>query len=199
MSVALLVIGDGRDDVHDRSWESAQQFLPAIFDFKVVVDDRDHKLGFAGAIEQGWDKVLEGGAEWCFWLELDFLFRRQVPLVQMRKLLQAHPHLVQMALLRGPVNEQEQEAGGVVEQHPDDYIERNWLGYKYLEHRRFFTTNPSLVPTWVMRAGWPQRSESEGHFGLNLFASNPGLRSAFWGDGEVWVDHIGDVRAGVGY
>jgi hypothetical protein len=194
MSIALLLIGDGRDDVHDRCWESAQIHLPPVFDHKVVVDDRDHELGFAGAIKQGWDEVLATGADWCFWLEADFLFQRDVPIARMLEVLRANRHLVQIALLRGPENPDEHAAGGIIPQRPGTYFARDG----WIEHRNFFTTNPNLLPTWVMRAGWPQEPESEGKFGINLFASDNTLRSAFWGNGETWVEHVGQ-RVGVGY
>lgn len=198
MSICLLVISDGRDGYRERSLASADVCLPPFAD-RIEVEDRDHRLGFAGAISEGWRRVLEAGHEWCFHLEADFVFNRPVPLGQMLRAMEANKHLVQMALLRGPENSAEASAGGVIEQHSNDYVQIHDGPHSWLEHRRFFTTNPSLIPGWVMRAGWPQGSESEGHFGLNLFASDPALRAAFWGTGERWVEHIGAVRAGVGY
>lgn len=199
MTVALLLIGDGRDDVHARSVQSAQDNLPAAFDERVVVDDRDHQLGFAGAIAQGWEQVLAAGVEFCFWLECDFEFLRPVPLDRMLAVLKAREHLVQIALLRQPVNDEEIAAGGIIQQHPEDYEMWGAGESRWIEHRRFFTTNPCLVPTWIMRGGWPHVEQSEGHFGINLFASDPRLRSAYWGSGEQWVEHVGMVRAGHGY
>jgi hypothetical protein len=114
--------------------------------------------------------------------------------------MDTHPHLVQMALLRQPWNEHERAAGGIVQMYPEDYEPRMDLqGCQWLEHRRHFTTNPSLVPTWVLRSGWPSPPESEGRFGINLFASDPKLRAGYWGDGSEWVEHIGRQRVGVGY
>jgi hypothetical protein len=199
VTIALLLIGDGRDDVHDRCWESAQVYLPPVFDHKVVVDDRNHKLGFGGAIRKGWSEVLDTGADFCFHLEADFTFNRDVPLIDMVDVLDQHPHLVQMALLRQPWNEQEREAGGILEMHPDDYEQCSDGPYRWVEHRRNFTTNPSLIPTWVLGAGWPKRAQSEGHFGIALFGADPDLRGGYWGQGEEWVEHIGIERVGVGY
>lgn len=199
MSVCLLLIGDGRDDYRDRTIDSAKLSLPKLDD-AVEIDDSDHKLGFAGAVAEGWRQVLERGHDWCFHLEADFVFNRPVPVADMRRVLEANPHLVQMALLRGPENPDERDAGGIIQQHPEDFkLVACDDGHQWVEHRRFFTTNPSLIPAWVMRSGWPQVAESEGHFGLNLFASDPHLRSAFWGDGTEWVAHIGRERVGVGY
>lgn len=153
MTTCLLVISDGRDDYRERSLASADACLPP-FDDRVEVDDRDHRLGFHGAIAEGWRQVSERGHDWVFHLESDFVFNRPVPVDDMRKVLQAFPHLVQMALLRGPENGDEHRAGGVVRQHPDAYSLQHFAGFSWLEHRRFFTTNPSLYPAWVMRPGW---------------------------------------------
>ncbi len=194
MKIALLCIGDGRDEVHERSWTSAEEHLPMeMFDEKIVIDDRDHQLGFRGAIQLGWQGVLETGADWCFWLEMDFLFERDVPLGDMLGVMYNNEHLVQMALLRQTVNAAEEESGGLLQHYCKDYEQQEcWI------EQKLFTTNPNLCPTWIMRGGWPQVEHSEGKFGINLFASDPALRGAFWGNGETWVEHVGE-RVGVGY
>lgn len=197
MTVCLLTIGDGRDEYHVRSRASLREMLPDV-DHHVEVDDREHRLGFGGAIREGWRRALETGASHVVHAELDFVYLRPVPLGAMVTALAAHPHLVQMALLRGPVNEAECMMGGVIEQHPCDYHTVRWGGLAWREHRRHVTTNPAVWPRWVLERGWPDREQSEGHFGLDLFASDPSLRAAYWGLG-VDVEHIGRVRAGTGY
>jgi hypothetical protein len=197
MSVCLVAIGDGRDEYHDRSWASLKEMLPDV-DYTVTIDDRAHELGFAGAIRAGWRLALETDATHIFHAELDFTYLRPVDLGAMQDTLENHPHLVQMALARGPVNDAEIAAGGVLEQHPDDYETVQWYGYSWREHRRYVTTNPALWPRRVIERGWPQMRHSEGHFGVSLFAEDPKLRAAFWGIG-VDVDHIGTQRLGSGY
>lgn len=197
MTVCLLAIGDGRDEYHERSWASLRETLPDV-DHTVVIDDRAHALGFAGAVAEGWRQALATGADYVFHAELDFLYLRPVDLAGMIAVLTARPHLVQIALLRGSVNEQEHEAGGVIEQHPDDYTTVQWAGWVWREHRRHVTTNPCVWPRWVIERGWPQRDQSEGRFGMELFAEDRARRAAYWGT-TVDVEHIGDVRAGTGY
>jgi hypothetical protein len=70
----------------------------------------------------------------------------------------------------------------------------------WTEHRRFFTTNPSVYRTSLCKLGWPQESESEGKFTHRLLA-DPLLRFAFWGRkfDPPLCEHIGTIRAGAGY
>lgn len=197
MTVALLTIEDGRTGYHEKSWASLREQLPDV-DHIVSVDDSDHKLGFAGAVATGWAMALETDAEYIAHCELDFIYLRPVPLDSITAVLKAHPYLVQMALLRGPVNEQERAAGGVIEQHPESYTTVRWNGCAWREHRRHVTTNPCVWPRWVVERGWPLIDQSEGHFGIQLFNEDPTRRAAYWGT-SVDIEHIGDVRAGHSY
>lgn len=200
MSVALLLISDGRDEYLERTRASAAAMLPA-FDHVIHVDDREHRLGFAGAIQEGWKRVLATDARYVFHLEQDFTFNRPVDIAGMATVLQARPHLAQLALRRQPWNDAERAAGGIVEQHPTDYTECSLGPYQWLEHTRCFTTNPSLYRTWVCRQGWPDGPESEGHFGIGLRERKPEIRFGYWGarDSGEAVTHIGEHRAGTGY
>jgi hypothetical protein len=119
----------------------------------------------------------------------------------MALVLDHHPDLVQLALRRQPWNPEEQAAGGIVEQHPDDYTEREWRGHRWLAHRRFFTTNPSLYRTDLIRTEeWPDVEHSEGMFTHQLLA-DPLVSFGFWGarDSGEWCTHIGHQRVGTGY
>lgn len=198
MSVCLLRIGDGRDDVHELSMASLLANLPPV-ERVVTVDDRGHELGFAGAIAQGWRQVLLTRCEWVFHAELDFLYNEPIPLRAMIELLEAESHLVQVALKRQPVNEEECAVGGIVEANPDDFRQRVEGGVIWTEHRRFFTTNPSVYFTRLCRHGWPQVPQSEGMFTRRLL-EDPDARFAFWGGkyDPPMVEHIG-VRCGTGY
>lgn len=220
MSTCLLIISDGREEYLRRTLESAKAMLPA-FDQAVLVDDcpRDrteaifrsagfpmpgvsvhgdgnHRLGFGGAIQVGWSLVK---TDYVFHLEQDFVFARPVPVAAMIEVLEAHPHLAQLALLRQPWNEEERRVGGVMQQHPQDYIRRDWEGRSWMEHRRHWTSNPSVYPARICARGWPNDPHSEGHFGIGLFASDQALLVGYWGTGEEWVEHIGAVRTGTRY
>jgi hypothetical protein len=200
MSICLLLIDDGREDYLARCLESMGENLPGVFDHAVTVLDPEHELGFAGAIQRGWQEALETGAEWVFHVEGDFLFNEPVDVERMVGVLRRTPHLSQMSLLRQPWNPEEREAGGIVHQHPDDFWEVRDGDDVWTETQRYcFTTNPSVYSMNLCKRGFPDPPESEGRFGLKLAAE--GRRLGIWGG--KWdsprVSHIGDTRAGVGY
>lgn len=193
---ALLLVSDGRDSYTERTVRSMQTNID-IVDI-IHVDDRDHELGFGGAIREGWRRVLATPATHVFHLEADYTFNRPVPVQRMAAVLDAHPYLAQLALRRQPWNTTEEAAGTVV---PDDAVEIQWRDNTWLEHRRNFTTNPSLYPRWVMEYGWPEGPESEGRFSGYLLRLAPWVKFAYWGarsDPEA-VFHIGDHRAHEGH
>lgn len=199
-SLCLLRIGDGRDDVHELANASLLEMVPKA-DHIVTIDDRDHTLGFAGAIAEGWRQVRETGAAFVLHAEMDFTYNAPVPVDRMIAVLRRHPNIVQVALKRQAVNAEERAAGGIVELHPDDFHQRHDAGDVFTWHRRFFTTNPSVYHAALCAQGWPQVPESEGIFSHRLFDHDPDACSVFWGAkfDPPAVEHIGAVRAGTGY
>ena len=222
MKLALLVLTDGRRACLETTLASAVVNLPhpsvAVMvndepneewclwldstfgdDFQIL-HPRSGRRGFAGAIQAGWDALSDLDCTHVFHLEDDFTFNLPVPIEAMAEVLDARPHLVQLALRRQPWNEAERAAGGIVELHPHDFVEVSDGRSAWLEHRRFFTTNPSLYRRSLIDRGWPQGPESEGRFGIRL-CEDPGVRFGYWGarDSGEWVTHIGDHRAGSGY
>lgn len=196
--VCLLRIGDGRDDVHERSWESLKAALPSVHSL-VTVDDASHELGFAGAIAEGWRQVRESRCDFVFHAELDFLYLQPIALDRMVRVLKARPYLAQLVLKRGPVNAEESAAGGVVEMWPDEYQQVTDRGDVWTEHRLFWSTNPALYSVGWCWQEWPQVEGSERAFSDRLLEDGQ-LRFAFWGPkfAPPAVEHIGE-RIGVGY
>lgn len=220
MSVVLLVMTDGRDCIVD-AVESARVNLAGQIAHRVIHDDTgdpDHRRwlkarfpgfeviggserqGFGGAVHNAWAYLRCRPERFVFHLEDDFIVDRGVDLTAMAAVLDRNPHLVQLALRRQPWNDEERAAGGIIEQHPGDYVDvtdgDNW----WLEHRRFFTTNPSLYRLSQCSTHWPRGSLSEGRYTHQLLAS-PAVRFGFWGTRESgqWVTHIGHERVGTGY
>lgn len=207
MNWCLLLIEDGRDEYHEASIASAKENLPDPTHV-VEVHDGDHKLGFAGAIAEGWQKALATGADWVFHLEADFTFNARVPLERMARIIEGSdshgpnpqgPRMAQVALKRQAWNEREKAAGGIIEADPEDFTEVHSACGIWTQHKKFFTTNPCLYPIELCKQGWPQEPNSEGVFTHRLI--DQGYYFAFYG-GREWppfVNHIGTERLGTGY
>ncbi len=132
---------------------------------------------------------------YVFQAEDDFTYEHPVDLDPMIAALADNPHLTQMALLRDSFYAREQEQGGILG-HPEPAFERKAA---WLEHRLFWTANPSLFRKSLTAIPWPVGNHSETLFG-NTVLRDPRARSAFWGDAsEPSIRHIGAVRAGSGY
>jgi hypothetical protein len=229
VNVALLVMTDGRDAYLDRSLASASEMLDGITT-RWMHDDtgddayrrqlarrypqyqqlgRGPRRGFGGAIQWAWANLAAAAADtFVFHLEADFLFRTPLDLRVWCQLLTERPYLAQMATRRQAWNPDEIAAGGVIEQHPNDYVDhRDHAGQQWLEHRRFFTTNPCLYRRSLCFTGWPDVKHSEGIFGHRLLAGGTPettaeeVRFGFWGTrtDRPAVEHIGHDRAGTGY
>lgn len=232
MTVAAIVMTDGRIDCLDRTLTSFEQHIPGPIHHRYLWDDTgndDHfnylraayrhlgwlpvrglagKEGFGGAIKSAWQWLLDHtDADHVFHVEDDFLFEKPVDLDTMAKVLDRRPYLAQMALRRQACNEAEIEAGGVVELNPKAFTEVRDGRQVWLEHRAFWTTNPSLFRRPLLAAGWPEGDRSEGLFTHQLLGSGfddvPGdkVRMGYWGAkaSAPWIHHIGDQRVGHGY
>lgn len=222
MSFTLLVLTDGRGECLARTLASAEVALGPVFDRRLIVNDcpgREYqhwllnqyghafevigpgrqRRGFGGAISAGWDAVGPGDG-FVFHLEDDFVFNRPVELGLMRALLDRYVSLAQVALLRQPWNDEERAAGGVMAVHPEAFTDRydDRIG-DWVEHRRFFTTNPCLYPRHLLQRRWPTGAFSEGKFTHQLLEA--GMSFAYWGKttDAPWVHHVGEERVGVGY
>lgn len=199
MRWCLVQIGDGRTEYHEAALASIAEQLPEP-DHVVSIDDSDHRLGFTGAVIEAWRQVRETDADFVFHAELDFTYNEPVDIERMAAVLDRTPHLVQLSLLRQPVNDEEHAAGGIIQCAPDDYTEITVGADVWLEQRRFFTTNPSIYRASLCNHAWPNVKHSEGVFTHQLLA-DPAVRFGIWG--AKWdpprVTHIGHQRAGRGY
>jgi hypothetical protein len=213
--VALLTIGDGRDECLR---DTLASFAAHVTGFALVehvhVDDRDHRLGFGGAIREGWRRLRElDGFDYIWHLEEDFTTLRPIDLGALALILELQPEVVQVALRREPVNDPERRAGGVVEMWPDAYADRclprafAWgdpYGLRpyrlaWLEHELYFTTNPSLYRRELIDDhDWLDVPGSERAMTMRLLTA--GARFALWGDRDdaPLARHTGE-RQGKGY
>lgn len=223
MAVTLVVFTDGRDYIYE-TVPSALAMLDGPITRRIIYDDSGDALnrdrlaaafptftithcpegrqGFGGAIRFMWKYLASlDENEFVFHLEDDFVFNRWVNVAAMADLLRDLSAIQQVALRRQPWSQEEHEAGGVVERHPERFASCESHGYPFLWHREFFTTNPCLYRRSLCRRGWPDDPQSEGKLGalLRMEADNPPF--AYWGsrDDEPWVTHIGRERVGSGY
>lgn len=154
--------------------------------------------GFCQTVTALWEMCREAIAEYkldyIFWLENDFRFIRPVQVDLMAYAIGRFQHLglCQMILMRQPVNGREKKLGSVVATiEPPPVQHLGWL-----HHHGYFSTNPSLMPAWMFERDFPEGPECEGKFGLRL--RDEGLSFGIWGEGDVWVEHLG-TRDGKGY
>lgn len=158
--------------------------------------------GFCKTAEMAWMAAAGGDVPWTFWLEHDFMFTRPVYLEHMAEVLAQHPEVAQMSLLRQAVNPAEVKAGGVVEVEPDAFVPKITPTERgrgvWLEHGRYWTTNPSLFARQIpLENPWPEEErQCEGHHSISLRSA--GYSFGIWGQGEPWVEHVGE-RSGFGY
>lgn len=165
----------------------------------VEVDDSEHELGFCGAVREGWARLRsiadEREFDYVWHAEEDFEYLAPIPIHRMANLLDDHPRLAQVALRRGPANDREREAGGVIE------LVQHTVHEEWIEHQSFYTTNPHLARrSLIEQHDWPEAPECEGRFGYALM--HAGFSSAYWGPpGEdgIMVKHTGITRTGTGY
>ncbi len=164
--------------------------------------------GFCQATGRLWNWASEPDietTEFVFWLEHDFVFLRPVDLTDLATVLNDDKSLAQMSLMRGPVSTEEINAGGLYNLRRGDFdpiisydLDISEEPMHWLQHRAYFTTNPSLMRTaWMSANPWPtDESHCEGRFGIDLLQR--GFSFGVWGGGEPWIDHTGR-RDGFGY
>lgn len=157
MNVGLVIISDRGDQYLPGCLASLAEFVEHPFSFRTIVDDREHRLGMAGAVREGWSRALDAGCDFVFHVEEDFQFTEPVDVEPLWSACPpAHP-LAQVVLKRQSWSPEERSAGGIVELHPDDYHEHE--GYTF--HQRIFSLNPCIVSRAVMELGWPDGNEAE--------------------------------------
>jgi len=223
MTVALMVLTDGRDDclhqaigsflengfqpdvcliVDDSGVEEHGRALSAKYGplgFEVLRPRPYGKSGFHGAIQAGWDALIWRDVDFVFHLEDDFVFPSRIQFDEMVRVLDLSPHLCQVSLKRQAWSPEEKAAGGLVEMWPDLYEQHEKDDLVWTEQKLFFTTNPSLYRKSLMAEGWPQQKGSEAEFTRRM--KEKGFGFAYIGGkfDAPRTHHIGDTRTGVGY
>jgi hypothetical protein len=176
--ISLVVITDGRQSCIEQTVDRFNEVINYSFFEKLIINDsgdpryhdflvnrfpefnvvsHEQRRGLAGAVQSAWSSV-NPEVDYVFHLEDDFLFNKSIDIAHMSFLLRTNPQLVQMALVRASVNPPEEEVGGFVFQHLEDYSQKE----DYFQHGRLFTLNPCLYPMSTVKMGWPDHGgESE--------------------------------------
>ncbi len=161
-----------------------------------VAGDGHH--GYTGSMRRMWTYLAKRAkGQFVFATEDDFTYPRPVALEPMIETLRDNPKLAQIALLRDAFYQDEKETGGILGWPEPAFTKVGQNGTSRLEHRLFWTANPSLFRRSITAAPWPLGKHSETLFGKSLLSA--GYRFSFWGDHEELTRHIGQVRAGSGY
>jgi GT2 family glycosyltransferase len=216
-SVTVVVHTDGRREYIEQSIPSLLANVKGNITKRVIYDDSgdyDYKqwlrhtfpdfyvvgpearLGYTGSMRAMWTYLSRRcDSRWVFLAEDDFTYDQPVELEKMAQILTANPHLRQLALLRHPFYPREFEAGSILKEHPEAYTQRDG----FIEHREYFTANPSLFARDLVKAEmWPAGPSSERLY-TDQLNHDPASRMAYLGSGEELVTHIGAVRAGGNY
>lgn len=220
--IALIVFTDGRVHCLDRTLRSLSEHLTGSIGRWIVIDDSadwatksalqlalgdtwelhhaPQRRGFAGTIGYAWDLAADMDIDYVAHWEDDFVLTEPVNLDHLTAVLDQEPRLDQMALLRQSWNRVERAAGGIIQAHPENFTEVRAHDAVWIEHRSFFTTNPSVYHRELCELGWPQVAQSEGIF-THQRLTDPERKFAFWGPlgHGPYVKHIGRERVGTGY
>jgi len=174
--------------------EYARRLIRDFPDWEQVHHDK--REGLRGVQISAWHTALmHKDVDYVLHWESDFMpLEEKVPVDEMRFLLEARPHLAQVALKRQPLARYpgEVENGGFMQLYRDQYFQRPG----YVEQQMVFTMNPCLVPRRIveMFVNDPTEGNPESYFTPHLV--DEGYWFAFLGriEDPPRVFHIGIDR-----
>jgi hypothetical protein len=219
VTIALVVIGDGRRSYLEQSIPSLKYLWNGDITDRILVDDsgdadyhrhlhdtypdfalfaHPERRGMAAAVATAHEAFLRTGASRAWIHEEDFVLDAPVDLAAMDALLTSQVHLAELALKRDPVmsNAQEAAAGGFMETTPDAYVEHEVAEGWYTETALTVTFNPALWPRRVIQC--IRENPGDGvEKGVTAALLAEGYRFAWWGRraDPPRVRHVGDVRS----
>ncbi len=216
--LSMIMMTDGRKEYISKAIPSALTMLKGSISRYLLFDDsadpeyqdwirenfplfelicNEERRGLAGATQAVWDYLKNVETDYVIHLEDDFTFNEVIPLDEMIEVLETHPYLYEMSLLRQPWWQWEVAAGGIIQANPDAYTQKE----KWVEHRQYFTTNPCIYRKSLIYLGWPNHEGSESTFYRSIIENDPNAQFGIWGrkEDKPRVFHIGDLRIGTQY
>jgi hypothetical protein len=198
MTIVTCFVSDRRDLYLPKCMKSYNEHVaPLDHTLWHLVDDHEHQLGMAGAVQAAWDWALSTGADFLLHVEEDFLFHRPVPVEDLITILDNNPQLAQVVLKRQPWSPEEHQAGGIPQLYPDRYDDRECHGIKWLETNWLFSLNPCLIPRRVLELGWPSGPIGVGNeSGMTEKLVDKGYSFGLYGtrEDDPMCIHVGAMR-----
>ena len=190
-----FIIDDSGDTAY-RDW--LKDYFPT---FKIVPVS-NQAAGLDVAMKKVFEVFLSTGCSYSLHLEDDFILHKPFDFSEVVSVLDSHPKLSQMSIMRQPWYSHEIKANGLVEslEKRNKFFESvNTNGYDWVRHQAFYTLNPSIYTKEIASIGWPDGTNTEYRFSQKIFSL--GYESGIWGARDSWphVEHIGFNRTGVKY
>ncbi len=164
------------------------------FTATTVIDDQQHRLGMAGAVNAAWSWAIENDVDYLLHVEEDMHFTRTVDVQRLVDILDLNAELAEVTLVRQPWSQEEALAGGVAKKlgaipHSCDCEDPplRWSTQDYI-----FSLNPSLIPRRILELGWPAGNEAE----MTSILLDRGYEFGLYGHPEdaPVIEHVGHVR-----
>lgn len=205
----LCIIGSYRTDQHLDACLKSLDLVEGISSI-VVVDDSGDKVwrnhvtntynvpvvrvaaqqaGYQAAMHTIWQTAQ--GHDHVFLLEEDFTIEAPIDLLKWVGYLDSHDNVAQVVAQRQPWYANEIQAGSVLAATDDP----GELVDGFIQHRSFFSCNPTVIPARTLAQKWPSGAWSESQFGQQLM-QDPDVRFAMTAD--IVTYHHG-TRQGHGY
>lgn len=191
-AVFAVICGNDRIPYRLRCINSLETFLP---DIPFSVQNDTFHEGMAANVQHGFELFLKTDADYCLWVEEDFVLLRPLPLDHAVNVLDYHPHLAQMLFQRQPLAPGEVAAGSVIGGMPNAAPRGESSAPRtfWFEHTHIFSLNPCLIPRRVIELGWPAGPLGVGNeTGMTNKLLAMGYTFGVW-DGQ-YVEHIGEMR-----
>lgn len=202
MTTVCVVVSDRPPTLYlNGCLENLRDYLPVDMT-PHVVDDTEHRLGMAGAVQAGFRWALEQDADFVAWIEEDFRLI-DLPLRAMEWVLDKCPHLSQVVLKRQPWSAEEIAAGGQIETNPGAYTQCSAFGRNvhWCEHSTLFSVNPCLIPRRTLELEWSPEHPGGVERAITEACQAAGMRFAYFGklDEPSRCEHVGHIRASAGW